>query len=73
MERVRRLRDAKGIPVRVAKFVPKGQLVEVGGAIYMNPADALFALHPNSPVYSRLTLGHKELERDQRRRRRANA
>lgn len=34
---------------------------------WAHPCDALWLLHPHSPVLSRRTLGHRELERDKRR------
>lgn len=51
-------------------WIPRGRVFLIGEQLYVNTIDNLHMTYPNSPVWSERTVGHRELERDRRLRRR---
>jgi hypothetical protein len=59
-----------GIPIVTSRLVPRGSIIAIGGAVTMHPVEWLRVQYPYSPVWCTRTLGHREMERDRRLRRR---
>jgi hypothetical protein len=59
-----------GIPIVTSRLVEPGKMMLFNGRVVMRPVDWLYVLHPYSPVWCARTLGHREMDRDRRLRRR---
>lgn len=62
------MRDYYGIPIEVNSLIPEDQVVVIAGRMYAaRPTYNLARYGCRDPLFSRHTIGNRELERDRRR------
>lgn len=68
IEHTQSLSELYGLPVLLDRRVPAGQVFLLAGRLHIGAYDWLVVQLGYHPLHTRHTAGHRELERDRRRR-----